>query len=416
MKNIIDNTYSFLELSELLKAKRIKVYLYGAGSGVSSYSKIAFCALNYHQIKIESFIDDNEIRDGETLFNIPIISSTNINLDPDSIIFISSNYFDSINNNLHRLGIYSKCYSLTDLIKCTPEEAFVGVIEYFEVMRRLHAHDTKLKRIQNFCDESKLVLNALDIQVTEKCTMKCVDCSNLMQYYEKPENVDASILNISVLNILDSIDLLDDARIIGGEPFLYTQLPSLLKILCDSHKVKRITIYSNATFVPKENILLSLTHSKIQVEITDYNELSKNHLPLIDEFKRRSISFISHKPQNWTDSAKIIKNEKSSSELKLMFERCCVNDVLTLLHGRLYHCPFSANGYNLKAIPLDETDYIDINNSANSLNLREKLKDFYFGKIFLTACRYCLGRDYTQPQVTPAIQVKKPLHYFKILN
>ena len=30
----------------------------------------------------------------------------------------------------------------------------------------------------------------LDIVLTECCTLRCRDCSNLMQYYEKPENLD----------------------------------------------------------------------------------------------------------------------------------------------------------------------------------------------------------------------------------
>ena len=31
-----------------------------------------------------------------------------------------------------------------------------------------------------------LNLNSLDIVLTEKCSLKCKHCSNLMQYYEKP--------------------------------------------------------------------------------------------------------------------------------------------------------------------------------------------------------------------------------------
>ena len=418
MNSLIQNHYSFSELIDTITSLKPKIYLYGAGNGASSYSKIALAALKYFNIKPEAFIDDDNGRAGQSLYNIPIIKLASLDSkDANSIIFISSNYFDSINSNLINHGKNNNIYSLTELIKATPLKAFDGIMEYAEVQRRAHTHSTKLNRIQNINQkDNKLILNALDIQVTEKCTMKCIDCSNLMQYYEKPINSNEKNLNESISNVLASIDHLDDARIIGGEPFLYSELESLLAILCRSEKVLRITIYSNATFVPKDAILNALANKKIQVEITDYDSLSKNHDAMIASLKKFNISYISHKPQNWTDSAKIGKNNKTPAELANMFEKCCVNDVLTLLHGKIYHCPFSANSHNLKAIPEKEYDYIDVNNNPTISNLRESIQKFYFGRKFLTACGYCKGRDYSQPQVVPAIQTKLPLKYIPILK
>ena len=42
---------------------------------------------------------------------------------------------------------------------------------------------------EKYYDNAKDVLNlkAMDIVVTERCSMKCRDCSNLMQYYVKPQ-------------------------------------------------------------------------------------------------------------------------------------------------------------------------------------------------------------------------------------
>ena len=30
----------------------------------------------------------------------------------------------------------------------------------------------------------------MDVVITERCSLKCKDCANLMQYYEKPQNSD----------------------------------------------------------------------------------------------------------------------------------------------------------------------------------------------------------------------------------
>ena len=33
---------------------------------------------------------------------------------------------------------------------------------------------------------SPLVIRSVDVVITEKCTLKCKDCANLMQYYQNP--------------------------------------------------------------------------------------------------------------------------------------------------------------------------------------------------------------------------------------
>tara|TARA_E500000178_G_C16948465_1_gene720005 strand:+ start:52 stop:768 length:717 start_codon:yes stop_codon:yes gene_type:complete len=230
-----------------------------------------------------------------------------------------------------------------------------------------------------------------------------------MQYYKKPKDADQELLEDNVEKILSAVDKIYDVRILGGEPFLYKHLPKLLEMICESAKVSRITVYTNATFVPKPEILEALKNNIIEVEITDYDELSRNRLKMIDTFKEHKIRFIDHKPQNWTDSARVVKSEKKGKELALMFERCCVNDVLSLLHGRIYHCPFSANAHNLEAIPVDKTDWIDLSETKNPTDLRLAISKFYFGKAFQSACKFCLGRDFEQPKVIPALQTKKPI-------
>lgn len=414
----IINHYSVDAIRSYKENFNADIVLYGAGNGASSYSKISLAALNSLNLKPDYFIDDDLSRAGTNLFDLeirpPNFLAENLN---KKIIFLSSNYFESIKNTLLKLGIVEHVYSSTDIIKNAPQSAFNDVMKYEEVLRRLHAHSTKLNRIQNMSLSSdKLILNAIDVQVTEKCTMKCKDCSNLMQYYEKPVNVDSRTLESNIEILLQAVDAIDDVRIIGGEPFLYNELPSLFKILTQSEKVYRITVYSNATFVPKPQILKALKNKKIEVEITDYDYLSKNHNEMIEAFNENKINYITHKPQNWTDSARIVKNDKSHSQLKEMFDRCCVNDVLSLLHGRIYHCPFSANAHNLNAIESDKLDWIDLDDCKNPKELRVHLMNFYFGRDYQAACKYCLGRDFSQPKVIPALQTKNviPLNIVNI--
>jgi len=88
-----------------------------------------------------------------------------------------------------------------------------------------------------------------------------------------------------------------------------------------------------------------------------------------------------------------------------------------LLHGKLYRCPFSANGVNLDAIPQNKEDEVDLLNDQLSVSeTRNQIKKLCYEKKYLTACYFCNGRDYNSVDIDSAIQMKKPLDYQKIVN
>tara|TARA_B100002003_G_C13997531_1_gene481704 strand:- start:578 stop:961 length:384 start_codon:yes stop_codon:yes gene_type:complete len=120
----------------------------------------------------------------------------------------------------------------------------------------------------------------------------------------------------------------------------------------------------------------------------------------------------------WQDCGRILPFQKrTEKELHRVFNFCCNSDLLSLLHGKLYRCPFSANATNLKAIPYDKTDVVDLSDEKISLeDLKLKIKQLAYDKKFLTACNFCNGRDYKTPAIDAAIQSPKPIQYTKQLD
>ena len=109
-------------------------------------------------------------------------------------------------------------------------------------------------------------------------------------------------------------------------------------------------------------------------------------------------------------------SKKGPRRKKVSFNNCCNSDLLSLLHGKLYRCPFSANGVNIKAFPDDKSDVVDlIDENISLIELKEMIKYLTFDKKYLTACSYCNGRDYRTEPITAAVQTKKPLDYKKIV-
>ena len=81
-----------------------------------------------------------------------------------------------------------------------------------------------------------------------------------------------------------------------------------------------------------------------------------------------------------------------------------------MLHGKLYRCPFSANAHNLRAVPDNKSDVVDLCDEKISFSdLKEQIRKLAYHKDYLTACLYCNGRDYTSKIIPAAEQTRKPM-------
>ena len=77
----------------------------------------------------------------------------------------------------------------------------------------------------------KRVSNEVDVQITEKCSLKCKDCSNLMQYYQKPVDAEQGILFDSMDRLMSIVDYVNELRILGGDPFMNKEIHKYIKKL-----------------------------------------------------------------------------------------------------------------------------------------------------------------------------------------
>jgi len=246
-----------------------------------------------------------------------------------------------------------------------------------ETARLLEQVDlTKLDRYAQFCVlncidcnrnyDNPFFLRSLDVMVTEKCSLRCRDCSNLMQYYEQPKH-------IAILN--DLVELLDtysagEFRVIGGEPFLNPMWCLIVEYLIDNEKAKRIVIYTNGTVVPGVEYL---KRDEVFVMVTNYGKLSYKLEEIKTLFDKHGIAYKILEPK-WTDCGKIEKHSRTIEELKQMFRDCCSRNS-TLSDGKLYDCAFSANLARLGIY----------DNRAS--------------------CDYCNGRPLNATEIEPAVQM-----------
>ncbi|MBF0329409.1 MAG: radical SAM protein [Nitrospirae bacterium] len=261
----------------------------------------------------------------------------------------------------------------------------------------------------------KLFLRSIDIIITERCSLRCKDCSNLMQYYEKPRDSDLDMLLKSIDAFCLVVDEVMDFRIIGGDAFMNKEWPVIVERLTTEPKAKRVLLYTNGTIVPKLADIAHFKNTKVAVIITDYGVLSRKLHELRDILEEHKIAYHILKPAEWLDCAQIAPHKRGAEGNREIFRNCCAKNMATLSDGKLFRCPYGANANRLFAVPDCKIDYVDIYSrvldGVNVGTIKDAVKNYLLNKEYLEVCDYCNGRPLSGKEVTPAVQVDRPLAY-----
>lgn len=400
------------------KSLNNKVVIFGAGT----IGRLTDLALKKCGIESQQFVDSDPRKQGKKVQNKKIISPDDLKkYDTETThVFVACNYFSSVVPFLKK-NKFKNFYKVTDVLKKIDPYKLYNEIDMDMLFSKLLP--LKLERNLDFYNEmankedyitnDKLVLKSIDVQITEKCSLKCKDCSNLMQYYKKPVDSDYDLLVSSMDKIMSSVDFIDELRVLGGDPFMNKELNKIINTLVTYKNVGRIVVYTNARFMPKNQNLDYLKQPRVILDVTNYGEASAATDKFVEYAKKEGIAYSVNNCNTWQDCGRIVpKSKKTEKELEHQFNNCCNSDLVSLLHGKLYRCPFSANGVNLRAFEANKDDEINLtDNSIGKKELRDKIMHLSFGKKYLTACRFCNGRDYATTNIPSAIQTKSKLDY-----
>lgn len=268
-----------------------------------------------------------------------------------------------------------------------------------------------------YLNPEKTFLRSVDLIITERCSLKCKDCANLMQYYEQPGDVGLDLLFKSVDALCAALDEIMELRVIGGDAFMNKQWPQVVEKLVGEPKIKRVVIYTNGAIVPKAENAPLLKHRKVLTIVTDYGSLSRNLDKLADYFTEHGIAHRILRVDSWLDCASLTKHNRTSEENARIYRECCAKNMLSLSDGKLFRCPFAANANRLGAVPDHADDYVDVLAGADApeglAGLGQKIVAYALHKGVLNTCDYCNGRPLAGREVAPAAQTAKPIAYRK---
>lgn len=262
---------------------------------------------------------------------------------------------------------------------------------------------------KGFLSEDSLFLRSVDIVITEKCSLKCKDCSNLMQYYEAPVDIAFNEIIHDFETLTSSVDHVYEVRLIGGEPFMNKEIYKIIEYISSSPKISKLVVYSNAMIPIKMDQAHVLQHPKVVFTLTDYGNLSKNTQRVTKALDELNVAYRLHAPENWTDSGVIHDFQRSIEAQKKLFNECCGKNLYTVTDSKLYRCPFAANADRLKALPPDKNNAVSLDAGADEIRRYTREIDY------IPACNFCKGRSFGAEEITPAIQTKVPIKYKKFM-
>ena len=359
-------------------------------------------------------IDNDSRKWGITYQGISVSSIGDVSEDviANSVILISVTDIQDVLTQLRAYISEPKWISLSDYLYSISTRVDIDFQEYAhkqntDVRFLEYVWQSCVKYQDILLNSDKPPLRSLELIVTERCTLKCNDCSNLMQYYHKPSNIPHLDIIQELESVLGFVSWINEVRVLGGEPFLNKDILQIYQYLNSSDKVQNVVTYTNGTLVPSCEVIEALSHSKHLVLVTDYGMLSRQKEALSQTLKNSGVKFRVEPASGWTDCGTVVDLRRSIDDLKATFRECCAKNLITLSNGSLYRCPFAAHLERLefKDFPQDRLSLADLSAS----NSDQLLHNFLFDKEYISACSYCKGRRLSDPKIIPGIQSKNIL-------
>lgn len=391
-----------LLINEIMSGRQ-PVYLYGT-YGTGNQRTATVRRLIKTDIRVLGIVSLNSAKWGQALDGIKIVSPDDLTDRDIPVIICADGHYRDASERLRCQGFK---HILPYYFYLSEQELSYEQFRPLVEPARREVVEAQVRTISD-----PLVLHSIDIMITERCSLRCQACSNLMQYYTKPEHEDIAEQLEALDRLMDAVDAVHELRVLGGEPFVNPELSLYIEHMKKYENVGVIGIYTNGTIVPREDTLQCLCDPKVFVRISNYGEVSRRVTELEKTLRENEIFFETYRYDRWLDCSGFQMRDRSEAELKALFQVCCASDLYTLKNGRLYCCPFEANAGALGAIPAKAVHGIDVC-ALSDTDLREQVKALVTTP-YIDACKFCAGRPRATEDIPAAVQANGPLEYERV--
>lgn len=370
------------------------VIIYGA----SVYGELAFIALKSLGITPDYFCD--RAAKSDMYFGVSVIHPDALAAHLHAnIIIASADYFAEIRDDLLRRGC-DNLYDMSALI-----ELDLPTAELSE--RAKYKYDYRKQYVDLVAAANASALpsfSRLQYVVTERCSLRCRDCSHLMQYYHHPENVDLARYRPAFDRLLRHVHMISDLRILGGEPLMNPEMQQVIEWYHDEPRIRTISVYTNGTIVPNEKTLVALAYPNVRVHISQYPVNATRIEKVKAALEAHDVHYYIEPFTNWQTPGNLVQRHDSAERNIEKFQRCFDSNGYSFYKNRLYRCPRAVHGVQVGAMPDVPSEYVALGDASLPEATIDTQLRALMARTSLLACDYCDGLDNHRQSTPPAVQ------------
>ena len=156
---------------------------------------------------------------------------------------------DVVNRILDTFNLYER-----NVYKCFMKEMNIPIIGWL-----IAAIWTKINKFILH----KVYFNYVEVPITTKCSLRCKECANLIQYYQNGEFFDYKKIINDIHKLSQVSERIEMLRILGGEPLLHPDLKNIIEEILKNKNIRNIQIVTNGTMIFNENIIREIGRAHV---------------------------------------------------------------------------------------------------------------------------------------------------------
>ncbi len=265
---------------------------------------------------------------------------------------------------------------------------------------------------------NKINVLKTDISLTTLCTLNCENCMQFLPYWEKGRRKENSLEEIkeNVDIYFKCVDYLLDLDIVGGEPFLYSDLRKFIIYIGEKYRgrIGYVGFITNGMIVPEDDILELLKEYSMDVSISDYSEdIDYKHKidQICEKLEKYKISYMRNKHIDWFDFGFPKNRYLYEGEDAVRHMQCCNSIEHILDDKKLFYCGLEWSAQKGGLFPIEEKAYVDLEKMVSGEVERKAILEMIMANIeggYMEFCKVCggFGID-NNNRVETAKQLKK---------
>ena len=239
------------------------------------------------------------------------------------------------------------------------------------------------------------------IAITSKCTLNCENCMQFLPYWDTARRKELPLEDIkeNLEVYFRSVDYVLNLDIVGGEPFLYSRLEKLIRLIGENYRERMgyVVLITNGMIVPNNKVFELLKKYSIGISISDYsaNIVYKHNIPIIiKKSEEYGVDYMLNQNIDWFDFGFPRDKYHYEGEEAVNHTQCCNSIEHVLDDKKLFYCGLEWSAQKGNLFPAEKRAYVDLQKVANGLIDKKEILELILGNIeggYLDFCKLCGG-------------------------